>query len=211
MAGLFNVIILNSKNENKVVIMKTIKIIILLTIVIMLALMVLSRFHVIKFGIAKFESTKKYSVVSKSPITTLNHYLSNTNDSILLHRNKTILINFWATWCGPCRKEIPMLNALRERYETQDILFFSTCIDTDENKVDVALQEFEKHYSLKRIELREGALSSLIKLAASQNPTIDTAHAPLPSTFIIKNDSIYFYTNMYLSASDTANIVKQLH
>jgi hypothetical protein len=104
-----------------------------------------------------------------------------------------------------------MLNVLKERYETENILFLSTCIDTNENKVDEALKEFEKHYNLDRIELKEGALSSLIKLAATYNPTIDTALAPLPSTFIIKNDSIYFYTNRYLTASDTADMAKRLH
>ena len=31
-------------------------------------------------------------------------------------RNKVIVLNFWATWCGPCRAEIPDLIALQERY-----------------------------------------------------------------------------------------------
>lgn len=191
--------------------MKAIKLIIVLIITIVLTLIVLSNLHVVKFGVARFEPIKKFSIVSNSPITTLNHYLLNTNDSILIPRNKTILINFWATWCGPCRKEIPLLNTLKEKYATEDVLFFSTCIDTNENKVDITLKEFEKHYNLDRIELKEGALSSLIKLAATYNPTIDTAHAPLPSTFIIKNDSIYFYSCMYLTPADTASIAEKLH
>lgn len=33
--------------------------------------------------------------------------------------DKLLLINFWATWCGPCRKEMPDLMALRERYAGQ--------------------------------------------------------------------------------------------
>lgn len=191
--------------------MKTVKIILGVLLTLLILTLVLLKANVIKFGISKFESTKRFQKISNSPISTLNHYLANPSDSIQLPRNKTILINFWATWCGPCRKEIPMLNELKERYETADIIFLSTCIDINENKVDIALKEFEKHYNLARIEIKEGALSSLIKLAATYNPTIDTAHAPLPSTFIIKNDSIYFYTSMYLTASDTADIAKRLH
>jgi len=43
--------------------------------------------------------------------------------------NKVVLINFWATWCGPCRMEIPDLNELYQKYEDRGLEIFSISID----------------------------------------------------------------------------------
>ncbi|WP_319589896.1 TlpA disulfide reductase family protein [uncultured Draconibacterium sp.] len=37
---------------------------------------------------------------------------------------QTFVINLWATWCGPCQKEIPLLNTLVNKYEDENTLFF---------------------------------------------------------------------------------------
>jgi len=50
-------------------------------------------------------------------------------------RGKVVLVNFWATWCPPCRKEMPDLNALAHRFEKQGLVVLSL---SDEDRPKVA-------------------------------------------------------------------------
>ena len=51
------------------------------------------------------------------------------------HRGDVVVINFWATWCGPCRFEIPELVELQEDYEAEGLTILG--ISTDEGGFDV--------------------------------------------------------------------------
>ena len=47
-------------------------------------------------------------------------------------QNQIRVINFWATWCPPCRKEIPDLNALHKEYAPQGVVVIGIAIDDPE-------------------------------------------------------------------------------
>lgn len=42
---------------------------------------------------------------------------------------KVLVVNFWATWCAPCRKEIPFFNTLQARYGEQGLQFVGIAVD----------------------------------------------------------------------------------
>lgn len=48
-------------------------------------------------------------------------------------RGKTVVINFWAPWCGPCVEEMPELTALHEEYKSRQVEFVGIGIDSAAN------------------------------------------------------------------------------
>jgi len=47
------------------------------------------------------------------------------------YRGKPVLVNFWATWCEPCRDEYPMLNELAKQYAPQGLKVLGVSMDDD--------------------------------------------------------------------------------
>jgi thiol-disulfide isomerase/thioredoxin len=47
---------------------------------------------------------------------------------------KVVLVNFWATWCHPCEKEIPDLSKAYEKYKSQGVVFLGVMIDNPDSQ-----------------------------------------------------------------------------
>jgi len=63
-----------------------------------------------------------------------------------------VVLNYWATWCAPCRKEIPDLSALHEARE--DVVVLGLAFeDTDIESFDEFLEEFDVSYPLLLVDV----------------------------------------------------------
>ncbi|MFQ5543628.1 MAG: TlpA disulfide reductase family protein [Nitrospiria bacterium] len=63
--------------------------------------------------------------------------------SLSSYKGKVVLVNFWATWCGPCRAEMPSMEKLYQDYSRDDFEILAVSIDFDkEAPVKAFIEEF---------------------------------------------------------------------
>ncbi|WP_294288431.1 TlpA disulfide reductase family protein [uncultured Chryseobacterium sp.] len=99
-----------------------------------------------KGEITESESFKKLSVYNKKRFNEKNIAMpllenaSGEKSEILDPRYKKHLVVFWASWCGPCRQEIPLLKTIYNRKDS-NLEFISVSIDADKNEWEKALKE----------------------------------------------------------------------
>lgn len=68
--------------------------------------------------------------------------------SIADYRGQVLVVNTWATWCGPCKVEMPTLAKLQAAYQTQPVRVITISVDRDKD-LDKAKAEIAKNAPLK--------------------------------------------------------------
>ena len=63
-------------------------------------------------------------------------------------KDKVVLINFWATWCGPCRMEIPDFNELYEKYPRDKFEILGISISDTETQLNNFLKAYQIDYTV---------------------------------------------------------------
>lgn len=61
--------------------------------------------------------------------------------SLMDFRGKYVYIDMWATWCGPCRREVPFLKELEEKFADAQIVFVGLSVDSDKSKWENMVKE----------------------------------------------------------------------
>ena len=65
--------------------------------------------------------------------------LDNENLRLSEHLGEVVVVNFWATWCGPCRQEMPLLDEMYGKYRLAGLVLFSVNIDdTQDRAIEMA-------------------------------------------------------------------------
>ena len=100
--------------------------------------------------------------------------LQGTSQTISQWRGKVLVVNFWATWCEPCRKEIPEFIELQEQFRDQGLLFVGIAVDQREKAA-----AFSKDIGINYPVLTGGMEAMALAEAAGNN------QGALPFTVVI--------------------------
>ena len=80
------------------------------------------------------------TITGKAPDFTLK---SNSGKNLRLSdfRGQVVMINFWASWCGPCRQEMPILDQLSKRYGKLGFTLLGVNVEQDSSKANAYLKD----------------------------------------------------------------------
>ena len=87
-------------------------------------------------------------------------------------KGKPVILNFWASWCGPCREESPLLGSTAKKYD-QDVEFLGVAVNDSEDKVKTFSKRAGMDY---HIGLDNGSIAASYKVNG------------IPATFFINSD-----------------------
>jgi cytochrome c biogenesis protein CcmG/thiol:disulfide interchange protein DsbE len=96
--------------------------------------------------------------------------------SLSAYKGKVVLLNFWATWCGPCKAEIPGFVRLQEKYRDKGLVIVGYSVDDPAEKAKAYAAEYKMNYPILLGEGRED---------------VQDAYGPIwgiPASFIISRD-----------------------
>jgi len=93
-------------------------------------------------------------------------------------RGKVVLMDFWATWCGPCREALPHMKELAKKFDGQPLIVLSVSLDDDEQKWKEFISKNEMSWPQYRDGGFTGPMARLFDVKA------------IPHTFTIDADGV---------------------
>ena len=115
-------------------------------------------------------------------------------------RGRPVLLNFWATWCAPCRVEMPWLVAIDQKYRAQGLQVIGVSMDDGPEPVRDYYQRFKMNYPVvmgnaKIGELYGGVLGLPIAFVIGRDGRIYNKHIGAIDVSIFENEIVNMLQN----------------
>jgi peroxiredoxin len=125
--------------------------------------------------------------------------LEGSNLRLEEYRGQVVLINFWASWCGPCRQEMPLLDRLHQRYLDTGFAVLGINVEGEEAPARNLIDRIPVTFPV--LIDQEQRVSELYELEA------------MPSTVVVDRDGVVRYIHRGYKPGDEAKyieVVKEL-
>ena len=80
-------------------------------------------------------------------------------------RGQVVMINFWATWCGPCRQEMPLLEDIHKKYKAMGFTMLGVNVEPDSKAAEAWLSKLAKPVTFPVAFDTDSKVSKLYKVA----------------------------------------------
>jgi cytochrome c biogenesis protein CcmG/thiol:disulfide interchange protein DsbE len=126
----------------------------------------------------------KIKVGEKAPDFTLKDLSGNPFTLSSLQGKKIVMLDFWATWCNVCKREMPVLEKVYKEYKPKGVEFFGICLD--ENLVQIK----------KVLEQKGVTYVTLLDKDAQVATEVYQLSGPIPLKVIIDKKGIVRYSHV---------------
>jgi thiol-disulfide isomerase/thioredoxin len=113
------------------------------------------------------------------------------------YRGKVVLLDVWASWCGPCKQELPMLDDMAKRLHGDGVEVLAVSVDQQRANV-VKFLKSRPHWSLTIAHDPSGQIADRL------------APEKMPTSYIIDREGIIRFVNSGFEPSDAAVIERRL-
>ena len=97
------------------------------------------------------------------------------------YRGKLVILNFWATWCAPCKKEMPSLDVLYRNEDFKNLKIFA--VNMEKPNV-IKTKKFFTNLNIKKLEIFFDSNFNFVKVFKLKG---------VPTTVLINNDDLYLF------------------
>jgi thiol-disulfide isomerase/thioredoxin len=111
-------------------------------------------------------------------------------------RGDVVMINFWASWCGPCRQEMPLLEEMYKKYSDLGFVLLGVNVEEDSSKAGELLREIPVSFPI--LYDNTNKVTKLYKVVA------------MPSTVMVDRDGNMRYLHRGYLPGYEAEYVKQI-
>jgi thiol-disulfide isomerase/thioredoxin len=112
-------------------------------------------------------------------------------------RGRVVLLDVWASWCGPCKQELPMLDAIAGRLRRRGVEVLAVSVDQDRENVDKFLGA-RSHWNLTVAHDPKGAIADTFQ------------PEKMPTSYVIDREGIIRYVNSGFEPGDAKEIEQRL-